>query len=531
MTITPISATTADRNHDSHLVGQLLALPMSQDAIEAMPFPLTIYTSDGLYVGANALVEQLFRVPRAAVLGTFNILTSPSSQDQTHRQLFLAAAAGERGQSLPQRYDFSFPGTTAPDRSGCWIEASYFPFRDVNGQITHVGLLLQDVTERVEGEQRLRLFQTMCETALDAVAFSSLDGVLEYANPVFRTMSGFGDALVGASLSDLFAPEDRPYVVQTMLPDLYQNGAWTGTLPAQRPDGTTWMAHINIVTLTDADGNPDKIAGVCRDITLQKAQEQRLRQVEMMVENAPDGYSFTELDGRILYLNPAFRTLLRYPDIPVGAPLLQFFADHEHGRIGQLVQQVITHGNWQGPITYRRSDGSLFDAQLAAFLIRDEHGRPTGLAGIARDLTEEQQRERERHALQEQVIAAQQAALRELSTPLIPIAEGVVAMPLIGSIDSSRAQLIIETLLNGVAALRATTTIIDITGVAVVDTQVANALLRAAQAVKLLGARVILTGIRPEVAQTLVSLGVDLSGIITRSTLQAGVAEVLSRRV
>ncbi len=128
------------------------------------------------------------------------------------------------------------------------------------------------------------------------------------------------------------------------------------------------------------------------------------------------------------------------------------------------------------------------------------------------------------------MIAAQQAALRELSTPLIPITEGVVAMPLIGSIDSGRAQLVIETLLSGVASLRAETTILDITGVPVVDTQVANALLRAAQAVKLLGARVILTGIRPEVAQTLVGLGVDLSGIITRGTLQDGIAEALGRQ-
>lgn len=77
--------------------------------------------------------------------------------------------------------------------------------------------------------------------------------------------------------------------------------------------------------------------------------------------------------------------------------------------------------------------------------------------------------------------------------------------------------------------MRARTAIIDITGVAVVDTQVADAMLRAAQAIKLLGARVILTGIRPEVAQTLVSLGVDLSGIVTRSTLQSGIAEALGR--
>ena len=129
---------------------------------------------------------------------------------------------------------------------------------------------------------------------------------------------------------------------------------------------------------------------------------------------------------------------------------------------------------------------------------------------------------------QEEMIRAQQAVLAELSTPLIPINEHVMVMPLIGGVDSRRAQQVLETLLNGVASSHAQIAILDITGVPVVDTQVANALVRAAQAVKLLGAQVVLTGIRPEVAQTLVGLGVDLVSIVTRSSLQSGIAYATS---
>ena len=136
----------------------------------------------------------------------------------------------------------------------------------------------------------------------------------------------------------------------------------------------------------------------------------------------------------------------------------------------------------------------------------------------------------QRVALQEEVIQAQQAALRELSTPLIPIANGVIAMPLIGTIDSSRAQQMMESLLIQVAEQQAEVAIIDITGVQVVDTQVAAALLRTAQAVQMLGARVVLTGIRPEVAQTLVGIGADLSSITTKGTFQMGIAYALERR-
>ena len=132
--------------------------------------------------------------------------------------------------------------------------------------------------------------------------------------------------------------------------------------------------------------------------------------------------------------------------------------------------------------------------------------------------------------LQQQVIDSQQATLRELSTPLVPIADGVVAMPLVGTIDSQRAQQIIETLLEGISQRQAETAILDITGVKVVDTHVAQALLRAAQAAALLGAQVILTGIQADVAQSLVQLGADLNRIVTRSDLQAGIAYALGSR-
>jgi len=97
-------------------------------------------------------------------------------------------------------------------------------------------------------------------------------------------------------------------------------------------------------------------------------------------------------------------------------------------------------------------------------------------------------------------------------------------VPLIGTIDAQRADSVISTLLCGVTAQQARVAILDITGVSVVDSQVASALVRAAHATKLVGARMVLTGMRPEVARTLVELGADLTGIVTRGTLQSGIA-------
>jgi rsbT co-antagonist protein RsbR len=124
----------------------------------------------------------------------------------------------------------------------------------------------------------------------------------------------------------------------------------------------------------------------------------------------------------------------------------------------------------------------------------------------------------------ERMIQAQALQIRELSTPLIPLHAGILALPLVGTIDSYRATQIMESLLEGIAEQQADVVIIDITGVPVVDTGVGNHLLQAAQAAKLLGAQVILVGISTEVAQTMVQLGINLTQIVTLATLEAGIS-------
>jgi anti-anti-sigma factor len=128
--------------------------------------------------------------------------------------------------------------------------------------------------------------------------------------------------------------------------------------------------------------------------------------------------------------------------------------------------------------------------------------------------------------LQQQVINSQRSVIRELSSPIVPISEGALVLPLIGAIDSTRAQQITETLLEAIGEQRADTVIVDITGIPVVDTRVAHHLLQAAQAARLLGAQVILVGITPEVAQTIVQLGINMSSILTYSTLREGLRVV-----
>ena len=122
----------------------------------------------------------------------------------------------------------------------------------------------------------------------------------------------------------------------------------------------------------------------------------------------------------------------------------------------------------------------------------------------------------------EHIVSLQRMALQELSAPLIPVMDRISVMPLIGTVDTERAKLIMENLLEGVIKHNAEVVLLDITGVPVVDTMVAHHIIQAAEAIRLIGATCILVGIRPEIAQTIVSLGIDLSGFPTRSSLRKG---------
>ncbi len=129
----------------------------------------------------------------------------------------------------------------------------------------------------------------------------------------------------------------------------------------------------------------------------------------------------------------------------------------------------------------------------------------------------------------EAVIARQQQELMELSTPVVKLWEGILALPVIGTLDSARTQVIMESLLQQIVESEATMAIIDITGVSTVDTLVAQHLLKTVAAARLMGADCIISGIRPQIAQTIVQLGVDLNEVTTKASMAAALRVALQR--
>jgi rsbT co-antagonist protein RsbR len=182
---------------------------------------------------------------------------------------------------------------------------------------------------------------------------------------------------------------------------------------------------------------------------------------------------------------------------------------------------------YEEPLT--TPDGTQTWIRTSKVPLRDAEGNVTGLLGMYDDISAIKQAELERQRLQQQIIKAQQQTLQELSTPIIPVMERIIVMPLVGDIDTQRAKDIMRALLTGIRQYRAKIVILDITGVPIVDSGVAAHLDKTIQAARLKGARTIITGVSDAVAEAIVDLGIDWSAIQILSDLQTGLVVALDR--
>jgi rsbT co-antagonist protein RsbR len=235
---------------------------------------------------------------------------------------------------------------------------------------------------------------------------------------------------------------------------------------------------------------------------------------------------FIPIVGATLLLSPRWSPI--YAGIALAAYLLVdlFGQRAAPPTIGETLQNTVLFGAYFGIVallSYLAAQG--YERLLAATLHHSAE------LARARDMLEEQVAEQTtdlRRMLDD--LQRSSEMIHELSVPVMPVAENVVVLPVIGALDSQRANLLTERLLQHVQRERVGTVLIDITGVPVMDTQVVNALLRAAEAVRLLGAEPVLVGMRAEVAQTVVALGVDLSRFRVERDLRSGLNYALLAR-
>jgi PAS domain S-box-containing protein len=301
----------------------------------------------------------------------------------------------------------------------------------------------------------------------------------------------------------------------------------SGSLTPETPPATisSWIAYATVFSMLTVLLN---LATYSINAALERARRnehvlaERAREVaafKAMADNSIDGIKMRDMDDVTTYANRACHELFGYnheKQEMVGLAIDSFWPEEENTVTREEVSsQTIKSGGWRGELKLQRKDGSLFDGYATSFLIRDEANTPAGATTIFRDITAQKETEAERERLQQEIIDAQRQALKELSTPVIPVMGGIIVLPLVGNIDTLRAKDVMRALLAGIHQYRARVVIIDITGVPIVDSGVASHLDKTIQAARLKGAQTIITGITDAVAEAVVDLGIDWSKLET----------------
>jgi rsbT co-antagonist protein RsbR len=242
----------------------------------------------------------------------------------------------------------------------------------------------------------------------------------------------------------------------------------------------------------------------------------------------PIGVYRSNAQGACTYVNPSWMAICGFTyEEAMGDGWTQALHPDDRDRVFAEWTQAADEGReFASEYRFLRPDKRVVWISVTARAFHDASGELVGHFGTVLDITQRKQSEQLtlENIRQQELIRAQESMLLELSTPIIPINDEIVVMPLIGLMDSRRAQQVMEILLAGISGRGARIAILDVTGVSTVDARVVSALLQAAQAVQLLGAETVICGIRPEMAQAIVASGLELGRIVTCGTLQTAIA-------
>jgi rsbT co-antagonist protein RsbR len=325
------------------------------------------------------------------------------------------------------------------------------------------------------------------------------------------------EEIIGRPLALFYTAEDVAHgFPETDLNDAAQGGRYLTEGWRVARDGTQFWAALAFTAVHDRAGRACGYGMIVHDLTRPRELELTLRSLEQMVSSIADIKVIrVDLDGLIRSWNPGAQKLTGYAEDEVIGHHMTMFYTEDDARSDLLQREMagaIRDGRLETEGWRIRKDGTRFWANIVLSPIRDDHGAVTGFVKVARDLTGRRE--------QEQLVQQQRDEILGLSTPVIQVWDKVLVLPLIGTLDSGRAARLTESLLERIAADQAEVVILDVSGVPGIDSGVAQHLLETVEAARLMGTESILSGVRPDTAQSMVHLGVELGGLRSRTTLK-----------
>ncbi len=393
--------------------------------------------------------------------------------------------------------------------------------------------IYDDVTEQKQMEGSLADSEEKYRTLIEGTSegYWGLDSLHKTSdvNPALCDMLGYTrEEMIGRSPHD-FVDEENLKIFK------YQMGRIGSTLHRsyeimlKKKSGECIPVWFNATTIRDDRGEFKGAYSLITDISKRKSAEDALRESEerfrAIFETAQDSIFIKDRSFRYTQVNPAMEKLF-------GAPVSELIGRTDNELFGEEagvhirdVDSRVLGGEIIDETDNKPVDGVPRTFHTIKVPIRDSSGGIAGLCGIARDITEQKELERKLH----DSFGKLMKSYEELAIPVIQVHDSVLAIPIMGVLDDMRINRLTETMLHRIADTRSLVVILDLTAIRSIDSDVANHLLETVAAARLLGAECILTGISPGVAAATVRLGLDEMDLVTRGSLQEGLAYAMQR--
>ena len=378
-------------------------------------------------------------------------------------------------------------------------------------------------------------FQVLFELIPDPAFIVSPDGKMVQVNKAFSDRTGYSNEdIAGMPLLspnpelELIPQEDIPKILDTFMKSLTGEEVPMYPIRVMAKDGHTIWAELNASTIAQ-DGD---MLGIARDITDRKDAEEQLyelkRKYQSLYDTAPEAILLVDLTGMVIDCNSMAERLggLSRSEL-IGMPIIELGKLHEDDveAYSKLFERAKSEEDVESlEIRTVDADGQISWHELSSSLLT-KNDDITAIQVIMRDITDRKHAEehlKQSEDMLKDLVHKLKLAQEELSTPVVQVWDRILALPLIGVVDTHRAQQIMDILLTTIVETQSKLVIVDVTGVASMDTEVTNHLIRTVHSTRLLGAECVITGVKPEVAQTMVHLGVDLGRLIIRSDIQDG---------
>jgi PAS domain S-box-containing protein len=369
-------------------------------------------------------------------------------------------------------------------------------------------LAARDVTEE---RAELWHFRELFEVTEDFVLITSLRGEVLFTNPAALALVGRTGQDPAALRAEDFVPPELREAHERIAQAAISGGSWSGEAEIRHASGEAIPVSLVMALIRDERGEPEALGMIARDLRGRRRGEAHVRKLQALMDNTSDFISIGDVGGMLTYINPAGLAMIgRRGEDPRTLKPLDVITDASAALFTTTIRaQVIKDGFWAGELALLHKDGSAIPVSMVILFIKGEGGAPPSIGGIARDLTEQKAME-----------AALKQAIRAMSTPIIQVWEGVLALPVIGVVDGARASQMMESMLEAIVKTRGRAAIIDLTGVSTIDAATVGHLFSMIAAASLLGTRCYVSGISAKVASAIAGLGIDLGGLRAFGTLQ-----------